>query len=151
MNIETNYATLLRALREANSKKEFARIQCVWLKLALSLNSKQIAIAVGSTPVSVRRIQARFAKEGFKCFVTKPTGGRRRENISLEREKTILDKFMRQAKRGIPLDVQRFKRAYELSAGKKVPPSTIYRLINRHGLRRFLPRAKPTMARRPAS
>lgn len=142
MKPETNYAILFQLLRDATSKKEFARIQCIWLKLTLSLNSKQIALAIGSTPVSVRRIQARFANEGLKCFVSKPTGGRKRENISVEREKKILEKFMRQAKRGVPLNVQQVKRAYELSAGKRVPPSTIYRLINRYGLRRFLPRAK---------
>src|SRR5258708_32371738 len=148
MSAETDYSTVRHILREAKSKKEFTRIQCVWLKMVLSLNSKQIAIAIGSTAASVRRIQARFAKEGIKCFASKPLGGRRRENISVEREKTILQKFVRQAKHGIPLNVSQIKRAYELSAGKDVPRSTIYRLINRHGLRRFLPRARPKMKRR---
>jgi transposase len=141
MNTDTAYATVQGKLRDAKTKNEFERVLCVWLKLSLSLNSRQIAKAIGWTDASVRRLQARYAKEGVDCFTGKPTGGRKRENISRERETKILDKFARQAKRGTPLDVKEIKNAYERSAGKTVAWSTIYRLISRHGLRRFLPRA----------
>jgi|SRR5579872_91796 len=142
MNIQADHSTVHRLLRETKSKQEFERILCVWMKMALSLNSKQIATAIGWTAASVRRVQARFAKEGVECFVRKPTGGRKRANISLERETHILAKFARQARRGGMLDVQQIKRAYELSVAKTVSRSTIYRLIERHGLKRFLPLAK---------
>jgi transposase len=144
MNLQTDYSTVHRLLHKTKSKKEFERLLCMWLKMALSLSSRQIAIAIGWTPASVRRIQARFAREGIECFASKPTGGRKRENISMEREKQILTKFARQTKRGTVLNVQQIKHAYELSAGKSVSRSTIYRLIERHGLRRFLPRARLT-------
>jgi transposase len=142
MDIQTDSSTVRRLLSESKSKGEFERILCVWLKMVLSLNSKQAATAIGWTPASVRRMRARFAKEGIECFATKATGGRKRANISMEREKQILAKFARQAKRGELLNVQQIKQAYEQSAGKSVPNSTIYRLIERHGLRRFLPRAR---------
>jgi transposase len=142
MDPNTELAAIHRFLRETESKKEFGRVLCVWLKLALSLSSQQIAVAIGWSPASVRRVQARFAKEGVECFATKRVGGRKRANISMDREKQIITKFARQAKRGAVLNVEKIKHAYELSAGKPVPPSTIYRLIDRHGLRRFLPRAR---------
>lgn len=142
MNNQTDRSTIHRLLRETKNKQEFERILCVWLKMALSLSSKQIAIAIGWTPASVRRIQARFSREGIECFVNKRSGGRKRENISIEREKQILAKFARQTRRGAALNVQQIKYAYELSAEKSVSRSTIYRLIERHGLRRFLPRAR---------
>lgn len=145
MNIESDYLAVRKSLREAKTKREFERILCVWLRLALSLNSKQIATAIGWTAGSVRRVQARFANEGIRCFVSKPTGGRKRENISIEREERILEKFVQQAKRGIPLNVPQLKQAYELSVGRAVPRSTIYRLIHRHGLKRLLPRARLIM------
>lgn len=142
MNIQTNRWVVHGLLSKTKSKREFERILCVWLKIALSLNSKQIGIAIDWAPASVRRIQARFAKEGIDCFAIRSTGGRRRENISMERERWILAKFVRQAKRGSALNVRQIRQAYELSAGKAVSLSTIYRLIERHGLRRFLPRAR---------
>jgi transposase len=140
----TDYLSVEKVLRESRNKEEFERILCVWLKIALALNSRQVAMAIGWTAASVRRMQARFAKDGIQCFACKAPGGRKRENISISREKQILEKFVRQTRGGSALNVQEIKRAYELSAGKSVPRSTIYRLIDRHGLRRFLPRARRT-------
>jgi hypothetical protein len=81
-------------------------------------------------------------KEGVQCFTPKRAGGRKRANLSVDREKRILEKFARRAKRGLALNVRQIKHAYELSVGKGVPDSTIYRLIHRHHLGRFLPRAR---------
>jgi transposase len=142
MNIQTEYSQIHGLLSLSKSKREFERILCVWLKMALSLSSKQIAIAIGWSPASVRRVQARYAKTGIECFIARATGGRKRANISFEREKQILAKFARQTRRGSALNVQEIRQAYERSVGRPVSPSTIYRLIHRHGLRRFLPRAK---------
>lgn len=131
-----------QALRDSRTKQEFQRVLCVWLNVSFAMTSKQIALAIGLTPSSVRHIQARFSKDGIDCFRAKSRGGRRREHISWIRETQILNKFIRQAQRGAALDVKEIKRAYELSVGKIVAESTIYRLIQRHGLRKFLPRAR---------
>lgn len=130
------------ALRAARSKSEFQRILCVWLKMSFSLTSEQLAVAIGRTSFFVRKIQSRFAKESIQCFAEKKKGGRKREYMSLEREAQILTKFRRQAQRGGALDVQGITKAYERSLGMEVSPSTIYRLISRHGLRRYLPRSR---------
>jgi len=130
------------ALRAARSKSEFQRILCIWLKMSFSFTSEQLAIAIGRSPVFVRKIQSRFAKESIQCFAEKNKGGRKREYMSFGREEQILTKFRRQAQRGLAIDVQAIRKAYELSVGKAVSPSTIYRLIARHGLRRYLPRSR---------
>lgn len=117
---------------------------CIWLKHTLSLSSREIALGIGTTPEAVRKIQSRFAKEGLQALLGKLKGGRKRENISLAREEQILSKFLRRAQRGSVLDVAEIQRAYELSAGKSVARSTIYRLLARHGLRHYLPRARAT-------
>lgn len=138
----TSGNSLQTLLKSTRTKKELQRTLCVWLKEALSLNSTQIGAALGLAPASVRRIQAEFARRGVESIFTKQHGGRRRENMSLAREAEILSKFGRQARRGASLDVREIQRAYELSAGKEVSRWTIYRLIARHGLRRYLPRAR---------
>ena len=131
-----------QSLHNATCKQEFQRAMCIWLKISFSLTSKEIAHAIGWNASSVRHMQARFASEGAKCLASKPRGGRRRENISVAREMHILDKFRRQAQAGGILDVEKIRKAYELSVGRTVSQSTIYRLISRHGLRKFLPRPR---------
>ncbi len=131
-----------KALKQSKTKHEFKKVLCVWLKVSLSLTSKQIAIGIGKTPAAVRKTQSRFAKEGIQAFFSKQRGGRKRENISVTREQQILNKFQRRAQRGFVLSVAEIQSAYEHSVGKTVAQSTIYRLIARHGLRRYLPRAR---------
>lgn len=133
-----------QALQQARSKQEFQRVLCVWLKLSFGLTSKEVGAAIGRTPEAVRRIQAQFAREGVQAFLIKKKGGRRREYISFSREVQILSKFVHRARRGFPLNIEQVRKAYELSVGNPVSRSTVYRLITRHGLRRFLPRARRT-------
>jgi transposase len=140
-------AMVEQALHSASTKQELQRVMCLWLKISFSLSSKEIGHAIGWRATSVRRVQARFASEGIQSLFSKPKGGRRRENISVTREMHILEKFRRQAQRGGILDVEEIRKAYELSVGRTVSQSTVYRLISRYGLRRFLPRPRQAQAR----
>lgn len=144
MNISTDLSPVAKALQNSKNKEHFQKVLCVWLKLLFSMTSTEIALAIGWKPSSVRNIQARFDREGARCFVTKQKGGRNRENMSVDREARILDKFARRARRGFVLNVDQIQKAYEISLGRAVPKSTVYRLIARHGLRHFLPRARRT-------
>ena len=142
MQIPIDPTAVEKALRDSEDKAQFQRVLCVWLKLLFSLNSANIALAIGWKPSSVRNVQARFKKQGMQCFLSKRKGGRKRENMSFDREAQILDNFARRARSGFALDVGQLQRAYEISVGRPVARSTIYRLIARHGLRRFLPKAR---------
>ncbi|HEV2964532.1 MAG TPA: hypothetical protein VG649_22075 [Candidatus Angelobacter sp.] len=142
MTISSDVLVIQKALELSKTKNEFRKVLCIWLKVALSMTANQIAIGVGLTPAAVRKTQSRFAKTGIQALVAKQRGGRKRENMSFSREKQILSKFQRRAQRGFVLRVDEIQKAYELSVGKTVAQSTIYRLIARHGLRRYLPRAR---------
>ena|SRR5689334_6234625 len=133
-----------KALLGARSKEQFQKIQCVWLKLLFSFSSSQIASAIGWKPSSVRNVQANFRKHGVQVFQSRSRGGRKRENMSFDREAQILNKFVRRVRRGFALDLKGIRKAYELSLGRQVPRSTIYRLISRHGLRHYLSRTRST-------
>jgi len=134
----TQFAAVENELTRSENKTQFQRVLCVWLRLSLTLSSSDIARAIGWKPSSVRSVQARFKREGVQCFSRRSKGGRKRENMSFDREAKILYKFARRARKGRVLDVRQIKQAYELSIGKAVPWSTIYRLIARHGLRHLL-------------
>jgi hypothetical protein len=138
----SDLVTIRNALSHPRTTREFKKVLCVWLKHTLSLTSSEIGLGIGTTAEAVRKTQSRFAKEGLQALLGKQKGGRKRENISLTREKQILGKFLRRAQRGSVLNVSEIQKAYELSAGKAVAQSTIYRLLARHGLRHYLPRAR---------
>jgi len=142
MNDLTEIAAVETALKKSGSKAQLQKVLCVWLKLLFSLNSEEIARAIGWSSSTVRGVHARFKKEGVQCFAKQCKGGRKRENMSFERERKILHKFVGHAKKGAGLDVWQIKQVYELSIGKAVPWSTIYRLIARHGLRNLLPKRR---------
>lgn len=66
-------------------------------------------------------------------------GGRRRELISIEEEKSFLDPWVAQAETGGVLVVPPIHLALEERVGHKVPKSTVYRLLARHGWRKVTP------------
>ena len=55
---------LNEALKQAKSKVEFQRVQCLWLRASLGLNADQVATALGWQPTSVRLLQAQYLKKG---------------------------------------------------------------------------------------
>ena len=127
-------------LKESQTKSEFQRVQCLWLREALELSSKNIAIAIGWDASSVRRLQSKYLKEGEAALIVSARGGRRRENLSLEEEKEVLEPFLEKSKVGGILIVKDIKLAYEAKVGCEVPKSTIYRMLARHGWRKVSPR-----------
>lgn len=127
-------------LKESKTKLEFQRIQCLWLREALELSSKNIATAIGWDSSSVRRLQSKYIKQGEAALMVNKKGGRRRENLSIEEEKEVLVPFFEKSKAGGILIVKEIKLAYEAKVSCKVPKSTIYRMLARHGWRKVSPR-----------
>ena len=146
-------AQLAQALKEAKTKAAFQRVQCVWLRAALGLSAEQVATAIGWVPTSVRRLQARYLREGGAALIGLKRGGRLHQNLSEADERRVLRGFLDQAAQGGMLEVSRIKTAYEAAVGHRVPKSTVYRLLARHGWRKIAPRRqhpKADPARQPA-
>jgi transposase len=62
--------------------------------------------------------------------------------MSVEQERALLAPFFEQAKAGGILVAAPLKAAYEQALGRKVPNSTVYRLLARHGWRKIAPRPR---------
>jgi transposase len=60
---------------------------------------------------------------------------------ALAEEKKFLTQFMDSAKKGLITTVTKVKRAYEAKIEQIVDRSTIYRLLERHGWRKVMPRS----------
>ncbi|MDI6783988.1 MAG: winged helix-turn-helix domain-containing protein [bacterium] len=128
-----------KLLKQASNKLEYQRVQCIWLRVALGLSYLQIASAIGWHYSTVKKLQARYSKEGESALKIKPRGGRYRANLSLEGEKSFLAPFLEKSERGGILIVSEIKLAYEKKIGHKVPKSTISRMLARQGWRKVVP------------
>ena len=133
---------LQRTLKEARSKAEFQRVQCLWLRAALGLNANQVAQALGWRPTSVRRLQAQYLRRGEALWQRPGRGGRRHQNLTAGEEARLLAGFLGRAERGGLLEVSRVQEAYEQAVGHAVPKSTVYRMLGRHGWRKLAPRPR---------
>jgi transposase len=131
---------LKAAMKQAKTKSQFQRIQCLWLRAALGLNADQVAKAVGWLPTSVRRLQAQYLKKGAPLLQSVGRGGRRHQNLTREEEQALLEPFSLKAGRGGMLEVSQVKLAYEKAVGHAVPKSTVYRMLARQGWRKIAPR-----------
>ena len=143
---EGSVQRLAEALRRAQSKAEFQRVQCVWLRAVLGLNANQVAQALGWQPASVRRLQAQFLRQGEALLGRPGRGGRRHQNLTREEEGRLLQGFLERAEQGRLLEVSRVKQAYEQAVGHRVPKSTVYRMLARHGWRKLAPRPRHPQA-----
>ena len=77
---------------------------------------------------------------GVTALNPKPSGGRIRENMTLEEEKALLKQFAKAAGAGELLNIHDLKAAYEKAIGHPTSNSTIYNLLARHDWRKLMPR-----------
>jgi hypothetical protein len=76
-----------------------------------------IADAMGVSLSTVNRAHMAYDHGGLKAFRRKPSGGRKRENMTLVEEKALLTRFAKAAKAGELLNIHDLKVAYEKAIG----------------------------------
>ena len=129
-------------LKRASSHAEYQRIQCVLIRATLGSSAAQIAQLLGWSTATVHVLHSRWAKEGDAVFDLRGRGGRRHQYLSPEQEQELLAPFVERAQAGGMLTVAEILQAYQEQSGKAVAPSTIYRLLDRHGWRKVVPRPR---------
>lgn len=101
----------------------------------------EIALHTGATKRTVHQVISDYNRQGEEALETPGKGGRRRGYLPLAEEKKFLTQFIDSAKKGLITTVSKVKRAYEAKIGETVHQSTIYRLLERHGWRKIMPRS----------
>ena len=135
--------SLQNALKKSKTKSQYRRVLCIWLRATLKLSAKQIALAVGLSVSSVWRIHGLYLQNVEETLLmAEGRGGRHNENMTKSDEQAFLQSFFDEAKKGSILEVSRVKAAYELKVGYKVPKSTVYRMLERHGWKKIAPRSR---------
>ena len=133
---------LAERLKRAGSQAEYQRIQCVLIRATLGSSAAQIAQLLGWSTATVHVLHSRWAKQGDAIFDLRGRGGRRHQHLSVEREHALLAPFVKRAEAGGMLNVSEIQQAYEEQTGVQVAPSTVYRLLDRHGWRKVVPRPR---------
>lgn len=135
-------ARLAERLKTADSHPEYQRIQCVLIRATLGSSASEIAQLLGWSTATVHVLHSRWAKEGDAVFDVRRRGGRRNQHLDPEQERALLGPFVESARAGGMLTVAEIQRAFEAKTGKRVAPSTVYRLLDRHGWRKVQPRPR---------
>jgi transposase len=130
---------LKSALRWKIPPAQRQRIQMVLLRES-GMTQPLIAAAMGVSLSTVNRAHMAYDQGGIKALKPRPSGGRKRENMSLREEKALLARFAKAAGAGEMLNIHDLKAAYEKAIGHQTSSSTIYNLLARHGWRKLMPR-----------
>ena len=109
------------------------------IRATLGSSAAQFAQLLGWSIATVHVIRSRWIKEGDAIFDLRARGGRHHQRLSLEQETEVLAPFIAKANAGGMLKVAPIRQAYEEKIGKAVAPSTVYRLLERHGWRKVVP------------
>jgi len=121
----------------------FWRVQkwlVIWNLLVDPRPLKEIALHVGLAWQTTRNLVSAFNRLGPAAIEGPGKGGRRREYMSLEEEREFLRPFFDQASTGQVATAMQIKRAWEERLGHSVHKTTVYRLLDRHGWRKVVPR-----------
>src|ERR1700741_295018 len=130
---------LKTALRWKIPEVQRQRIQMVLLRES-GMTQPAIAEAMGVSLSTVNRAHMAYEEGGIKALRPKPCGGRKRENMTIAEEKSLLARFAKAAGAGEMLNIHDLKLAYEQAIGHKTSNSTVYDLLGRHGWRKLMPR-----------
>ena len=139
---QATVARLAERLKLASSHSQFQRIQCVLIRATLGSSAAEIAQLLGWSTATVHVLHSRWAKEGDAIFDLRARGGRHRQHLTPEQEQELLAPFAQRAQAGGMLTVAEIQLAYQEQVGKEVAASTIYRLLDRHGWRKVVPRPR---------
>ena len=133
---------LAKLLRKAGNKDDYRRVLSLWLRVVFHSSLNQIAVAVGLSSSTVRRIYAEFRMYGTPSLFGARRGGAHRRYLSPEEESKLVLKYRKRTRYGAPLNVKALHDEFERRVGHTVARSTIYRLLARYGCRPLLPRAR---------
>src|SRR5712691_5606000 len=120
---------LKTALRWKIPAAQRERIQMVLLRES-GMTQPAIAEAMGVSLSTVNRAHMAYDHGGLKALKSKPSGGRKRENMTLAEEKALLARFAKTAGAGEMLNIQDLKAAYEKAIGHATSNSTVYNVLN---------------------
>ena len=139
--ISEQQVTEVKNARKATKCKQVdKRLRAVELR-GTGKTNKEIATILETSSDMVSRWIATYAKDGLEPLLPKKRIGNHR-NMSFAEEAAFLEQYKKQAEKGQMIEISEIKAAYEAAVGHTIGGSQIYRVLNRHGWRKVMPRSK---------
>jgi transposase len=131
-------------LKEKIANAPNARTQQKWMIVYNALvDPRPAAVIAQHTATSQRTVHqviADYNRLGVAAIETPGRGGRRNQYLTLAEEVDFLAPFITRASEGEFTTVAAIRQAFEQKVGNPVHHSVIYRLLDRHGWRKLMPR-----------
>lgn len=131
-------------LKEKIATAPNARCQQKWMIVYNALVSPRSAAEIAQHTATSRRtvhqVISDYNRLGAAAIETPGRGGRRNNYLSWDEEVAFLEPFITDSAQGLLTTIQTLHQAFEQCVADPVHPSTIYRLLERHGWRKLMPR-----------
>lgn len=118
------------------------KIQSVYLRAKFGYLPEKISEITGLSASRITHIHSEYKKTGKDSLVLSKRGGRNHCYMNLKDEAKFLESFKEKASNGTIVEVRTLIKGYEEIVGRKVHKSMIYKLLDRNGWRKILPRPK---------
>lgn len=140
-NDEGEIKVALQLVAEATTLQELRQGQAILLPALTGATMDTTAEVLGLSRDRVCVLRRQFSElaKSARVVIGERRGGRRRELMSLEEEEAFLAPWVAKADTGGVLVVPPIHLAFQEQVGHKVPKSTVYRLLARHGWRKVTP------------
>ena len=140
--ISAENAAEIEEIRKTNTdKKVDRRLYAVQLR-GEGLTNDEIAQKLDTSDKMVSQwVSAYINNGGISALLPKERIGMHR-NLSIEEEREFLSAYTKQAEAGQIVDLNELKAAYIEKVGHSIGGSQIYRMLERHGWRKVMPRSK---------
>lgn len=131
----------IKAARHHNrDKQKDKRLEVLELR-SEGVSQKEIAKKTGYCRSHVCNLIKEYFEKGIQAVAETHYGGNRR-NMSVEEETEILKQFKERAEKGEMLDIREIENAYQEKVGHRIGNAQIYRVLDRHGWRKIMPRSQ---------
>ena len=127
--------------RKANRDKQTERRLKVLTMRCEGKTLEEISRATGFHRSHISNLIRQYFEKGLASVSEKRYTGNRR-NMSIDEEKAFLEPYRERAEQGQMLDVREIAAAYEKRVGHRIGKGQIYRVLQRHGWRKVMPRSR---------
>lgn len=128
------------AIATAQTAEQLRQAQAVVLPLDYAMSLADTAQVIGVSPGWACQLRRRFMLGQVAGAANTPkSGGRNRQNMTLEEEREFLAPFLESAAAGGILVVGEIKAALDKRLGRSVALASAYNLLHRHNWRKLAP------------
>ena len=133
-------------IKQCTEPWRIRRWQVIRCALVHPKSAAEIALEVGLARQTVHNLVAAYNRQGPQVVETPGHGQRQRAYLSVEQERALVDKFLKQSALGQVSTGTHIKPALEKAIGRRVHKTTVYRILKRHQGRQVAPRPRPPQA-----